>query len=485
MNETKLTQVLAKLTKDEFTEFGKFIKSPYFNERTRLVKFYGVLKEYYPDFDQLDFTRPDVFKKLYPAEKFNDSKLRSGFTALFKLAEEYLSYSEYKANSFMIKNNLLKAFNKKGLDRLFVKALNDSENDINEHKIDILDFFFRYRELKDIEIDFNLSRDKQIIVGEKVLRREEFGVFHFMLQLMNGYADMIANHYSFKAEFKGCTAADFFECVDSEKFIGFLKKSGNRYYPVLAMNYYIVRAMSDNKNESHIRNFLKLFNKYIDTLTRRDQLTLYNRFESYLIITHHIRSSDEVGKLSFGIYKQMLAKKLYGSENLEYMRLGSFNNIFNTALQLKEFKWLDEFIGSYINKLRPELRKNILNMCKAYIEFSKGNFETALDNINRVNYEYPIYKLSVKYLMLKIYYELDWFDQLHSLIDTSKHFLSKNKLMSDAPIERYLSFIKFVGILARIKNIPDPPRLELLKREISETSNVSGKDWLLEKAGEI
>ncbi len=492
MKKTKLTEVLGKLSEDEFREFGKFVNSPFFNEGMRLTKLYDVLKEYYPDFEQDDFSRTVIFEKLYPAEKYNDTKLRDGFSALFKLAEEYLSYMEFKSEPFLVKSNLLKALDKNGLDKFFEKYLNNAEVEINENKKGISDFFFHNKELKQIKTDFYLKRDKQLLICGDVIKREEYRIFDFILQLIDGQRDMIYNQQVFNVEFKGSAADEFMKCLDLEKFINYLKSSRNNHYPLLAMSYYLLKAIVEHEDESHLSNFTKLFNEFIDTFSRQEQIHFYRGFESYLITTRDIRSSNENERLSFGLYKQMLAKNLYSDEEEGYFNLMFFHNILAVTVILKEFTWLAQFIRDYIVQLRPDKQKDMQYLCAAYIEFGKGNFEKALVHIVKVNYEYFPHKKDVKLLMLKIYYELNSFEQLYSLIDTSKHFLSKTKLIPEVFTERYSNFIKFLGSLVKIKTGNDSSRLRngqaglgALKKEILDTKNVNDRDWLLEKIEEL
>jgi len=51
MQNTKIIQFLKCLSKDELREFGKFVRSPFHNNRKDVIRFYDVLKKFYPDFN--------------------------------------------------------------------------------------------------------------------------------------------------------------------------------------------------------------------------------------------------------------------------------------------------------------------------------------------------------------------------------------------------------------------------------------------------
>jgi len=485
MENLKLIQILKTLSHPELKEFEKFVASPFFNESRKLMRLLRILRKFYPEFSSRKLNREYIFKELYPEENYNDKKLRNGFSAILKLVEKYLSYREYEKYPFWEENNLLKILNAHKLDKLFEHYLNIAEKEINSNKSSI-EYYFQYsRELKKTKIDFYLRRDKQKLICDDVVKREEFGIFYFLTQFMKGYKEMLSNQFSYNFEFKNSTADEFMKCLDLEKFITYLKNSENKNYPFIALKYYLIKAMSDYKDETHIAAFRKLFYAQMDKLTKSEQLHFYLGWNDYLIISESIQSSNKSISQSFIICKEMLAKDLYLREKTGHMSLVTFNNIFFVALWLKEFTWLEIFIRDYIDKLRPEHKISMKYLCTAFLEFEKGNFEKALDNLGKVNYEHFNNKLSVKSLMLKIYYELNLNEQVYSLIDASKHFYSKNKFISDNRSEKNLRLITFLERLVKMKMNRDFSAISILKKEILDSKYFASKEWLIEKIEEL
>ena len=115
----------------------------------------------------------------------------------------------------------------------------------------------------------------------------------------------------------------------------------------------------------------------------------------------------------------------------------------------------------------------------------EGKYEDALSHLSNVRFKYEALKRFVKNLMLKIYYELNYIEEALSLIDTYKHYISKNKKISDVSRIPNNNFLMFYKDLLRFKIKPDEFDLFMLKKRIEEAGNVSSKDWLLKKLDEF
>ena len=118
------------------------------------------------------------------------------------------------------------------------------------------------------------------------------------------------------------------------------------------------------------------------------------------------------------------------------------------------------------------------------IYFEKKEFDKALIEVIRVNYNYFVFKFDVRILTLKIYYELNSFEPALSLIDSFSHFLINNK-SAESYRESFLAFLKFVREMVRLKSGSDKKEAAEIKKEILNTKTVLSRNWLLEKAEEL
>ena len=110
MVNTKLVEILKTFSKDEFKEFEKFIRSPYFNKGRNLVPFYKALKSFHPEFINQNFTTEFIFKKIHPDLKFESKKseniLRVLSSEMLYLGKEFIKQEELKSQE--LTNYILK-----------------------------------------------------------------------------------------------------------------------------------------------------------------------------------------------------------------------------------------------------------------------------------------------------------------------------------------------------------------------------------------
>src|SRR2546428_7800051 len=94
MVKSKAIDIIRTFTPVEFKEFGKFVRSPYFNENRKLAELHGLLKRYYPDFSRKSFTKENLYVKLFGGRKYNDGTMRKLLSGMHILAERYMIHSD-------------------------------------------------------------------------------------------------------------------------------------------------------------------------------------------------------------------------------------------------------------------------------------------------------------------------------------------------------------------------------------------------------
>jgi len=119
------------------------------------------------------------------------------------------------------------------------------------------------------------------------------------------------------------------------------------------------------------------------------------------------------------------------------------------------------------------------------IESGRGNFELSLNHLSKINIERSNMKIEIKNLLIIIYYELKYLEELVSLIDTYKHFLQREKSITEKIRKLNSLFLKFVSDLVKIYHNGKYDDAKILKKEIDKASYFNLKDWLSKKADEL
>ncbi len=87
----------------------------------------------------------------------------------------------------------------------------------------------------------------------------------------------------------------------------------------------------------------------------------------------------------------------------------------------------------------------------------------------------------MKNLSLKIHYELEQYDSALSVIDTYKHFINNNVLVSDNKRMLHYNFISYVNKLIQYKLSSRNVSLLFLEDKLMKSQNTFNKEWILEK----
>ena len=185
------------------------------------------------------------------------------------------------------------------------------------------------------------------------------------------------------------------------------------------------------------------------------------------------------------IYDYMLGNNIYKKSAEEDFHIVLFRNIIFVMTIAGKFEWLENFIEKYSGELHIDHRENMYNFSYAHVNFAKGNFDAALEYISKVSYDVFIFKMDVRVLLLKIYYELSYFEQAYSLIDSTLHFLKNTSEFSDFHKITYRAFVQHLKEILKLKfpEKTDPHLISFLEKKIEgeSTYNAGQTEWLLLK----
>jgi len=477
--------VIKTFSAPELKQFRDFLRSPYHNSNKNVVKLFEEIKKFNPDFNgekaKKLLTKEKIFKKLYPGKKYNDIVIRILFSDLIKLSEEFLTIQSLRNNPFDEYGLLLRELNGKGIDNLYKRTFKEAYSSINEYE----DLRTKYQKLFEYEmnyIDHHLQRSKQQLITENVLTRSEYLVCFFILELAGNINDLVINEKTFNARFDFNMAYEFINRFDFEGFLKRMKEAGSLHYTIMLIYINMIAATMKEDDESYYEFKTSVFENY-DKLSRHEAYNLLNNLETCCLIRRKY-NPHKYEMENYQVYKLMLSKNNYSyyGDDMGFQR---FKNILVNFTNLNKIAEVENFVNIYINKVSPAIKDNLHKYSLALIEFSKRNFTNSLQIIQKIKFDHFILKYDVKNLTLRNYYELKYFENAYSLIDTYKHFLLKNKSVSEFFRERYLNFTRFLIALIKCSNKKSGFEIEKLKNEILNTQNVVSGAWILEKIDEL
>ena len=473
MESTKLFMTLETLTRVELNVFSDMIKSPYFNKSQILIKLLDNLKVYHPKYTNPELTKEKLFSALYPGEEYKDKKLRDMFSKMLNLLEEFFALQDIKNYPLYINRHVLNQYTIRKLDRHFEGLSRDTNALIDKIKIKDSDYFFN---------SFTLKKDIRNYYESKtsVGKRGEFNralndeihsfMTYFIYKMLRYYIEQINQQKLYKHE----VSFEF-----SEELSGYLNKYDFDDEPQIKALYYCFQMLKSPENTDNYK-MLKTMISAKDTYLNYEDLNLiYIQVYNYTR-ERYLEGREEFHKESFEIIKKMIGQDIYPREQ-GYITSQSYIIFVSTGLQVNEFKWVENFMDEYIDKVAPSGKNNAYNYSKAIYCYRRKKLNDALTYLNNVKIDDFYFYLRVKNQLSRIYFELAEYESLLSLLDTFKHYLISTETIPDYIRNRYTNYASFMTRVVNARLSEDNLQMKKILNEIAVSPIFENKSWLIEK----
>jgi len=460
MNSSDLYTVYKTFNGPEKRAISKFLASPYLNQRQEVIDLWQYFLKN-ASAGRLALKKETVFGELFPGKPYDDALMRHIMSWLLKSIEQYLAYSKYTTTPINETLHLAQAYKNKKLEKLSHKAIKLAGKQLAKMKPGQEAFHFKFmleyekyelRENKKNNLDHNLSAmakalDKHILISK--LKQ----------------ACILRSHQSLvKAEYD-------FSLV--KLLLNYVEGSSYLEEPIIAAYYNCYLALTDN-NEEAFQELKESLQKKQSTFSNDDIKMLY-----FYSINFCIRRLNTGGatyiREAFEMYRFGLKNDILTIEGV--LRQVAYNNIVSIGLKLKEFEWLETFIQDYKPKLLPQHRESNYIYNLARLNFTQRKYGKAMKLLHQVDDRHLLLNLNAKVMLLKLYYELQEYDALSSLLASFKMMLTRKKLLSYHKTH-YKNIIRFTSRLLNLKP-RDQKAYDKLKTDISSAEVLQEKEWLL------
>ncbi|MBL8017053.1 MAG: hypothetical protein JNK43_07280, partial [Ignavibacteria bacterium] len=425
--EHKIFKLLRSFTNYEFTKFGDFLNSPYFNRLQKVISLYEEIRKFYPFFSSRALSSEKLYSRIFPGLKFNDMKMRVLYSQMFSLAEKFIAAEKYFADETSLHLDIAAEHRIRGNQRMLESSLNK------------LEIALPAVNKKDAAYYGNLAR---FLFEKNHLGSQFAGNRDFIAE-----ADSITIQHIIKTlwihstiyNIKSSLNIDIDETViDAVERLAQLPAFTN--IPAVKMNYLLYHCIR-YMNEDSFFGYIDAMNEYPDVCSTAELYQAHVILLNFCVLKIRAGKTD-FRKTKFELYRNMISRELWSYE--KFIPYAIFNNIVTSAIENEQQKFGFEFLEQYTSKLEPEFTESISNFCYAKLYYSLGKLDAALGHLARTGTNDDIfYKFAVKDLNIKIFYESGRYEQVYSLIDTYKHMISRSRLLSPEVKESYRMFLKY------------------------------------------
>jgi len=479
-SNNNLISIFKTFTNEELKSFYKYLKSPLFSKGRKVIDLFLIVKSYHPDYKHRDFRKDNIYKKIYGINKYNDVIMRKQISTLTKYAEDFLIFKNLHNDNIKRDISLLSEYCLRYLDKPFLKKLKELEEKLSNvmHKDE--HYYYNMLLIEDIKRLYYYNNNMSY---KNILKSSDFITYYYLitnLRLIYLYSISGINNVFLKKDIP------IFDDIQN-----IILKGNYQQNPVIRAYYNIIKAFETDDDEYYFLVKKQLMTD-LDVVDKVHQMSFLMIMQSIAI--RKINDGKDVFRKEWrDIFKIQFERNLLFDSADETIGIIHFRNIVLLGLRVKAIDLIEKFIYNYYGRINEVYRDILLNYSLAHLFFEKKNYGTSIEFCSKINFEilrketdiYSTIDLDIKKLLLINFYELNYYDEALSLIDTFRHTLNKPGLISDNIRIQHKNFLKYYYIIINIKNGYKELNLMNLVEEINNCSLISKKDWLILKISEL
>ncbi|MEZ4685997.1 MAG: hypothetical protein R3B47_07980 [Bacteroidia bacterium] len=183
----------------------------------------------------------------------------------------------------------------------------------------------------------------------------------------------------------------------------------------------------------------------------------------------------------FELYELQI-KKGWVLEAHGRIRANLFKNIVTVGTTLNRLDWTRGFIKRYEPFLEEEEKDDSLNYALAMVHFEEADYDAVLKLLAPLSRKNIFFDLSIRRLMLKVFFEQNDEEGLFAHINSYRVFLHRLDKINEYFKAANIAFLNILGALARLYFAPsEAEKLEKLQDEINDLASLPERFWLLAK----
>ena len=462
MKDSRLLEIVRKLTKQDLRALQKFLHSPFFNKRKDVIGLFEYILEEQgkraPNWEV-----KTIFAAIYPKKKYKVAEMRLVMSYLLRLIEEYLALNNWRENKAQKSILLAQAYRKRNLPKQAERIVKEGIKSMHDKPLRNAD---RYQDLYQLQFE-QLQLDTTDLPTDKLNRQQMSDTLDigYLIAKLRQACLNLAHQAVYNAEF---------DLGFLEELIPFLKTHKHLEEPAIAIYYHCYFTIVEPEKEAHFASFKELLIKNGTIFPDLEIRDLYLLAINYCIKKINQSKTNYYTEV-LDLYKESLKTKHLLKDGI--LSRFAFNNIVTAGIRTGDFEWVAQFIPENNRYLEPKYRPSTTSFTLAHLAYSRKNYGNALDLLQKSNYRDVLLNLSAKMLLLKIFYELKEIDTLESHIEAMKSYI-KRKYIIAYHRTNYLNIIHFVKKSLSL-NPYDREEKAALRQRILEAKPLTEKEWLL------
>lgn len=472
MLKSKLIRLFISLSKKECNEFGRYLKTPYFNRNDKLVKLYNYLKIHTSKPNNGKLSKEKTFEKLFSRQKYDSKKIQEVMTDMSLALQNYLVLKESKNNKLDWAYLLLQVFKSKNLNDDYLELLDKMQKgiDLSEHR-DMYYFFHKQRlhhcRFNNPKID-RFNKEGECI--EDVMHNLD--LCYAMAKLKYSCELLLrALLLNQSIQKQDILLLEQVRNLIQERFI-----AENGLFKIYYLILQFVEEITSKQPKWSTYHTLRE--------TVEQHISLASQEERYSILTYLI---DSTGLAAYYDSTFLVECKVWYRFGLEHDMLfeegnlghAHFINMVILGSELGEPDWIKKLKEQYLDFIPTEFREVSLSIADAFLFFTQERYKDTIELLEAIRFKNIIYKLQHRALYIRSLYELGEWKEVDRLCDNFRVFLHRSKIkIADEVIHANETFIKMVRQLPKTTQEEQDLDIKSLQQELKEADRVVCRLWL-------
>ncbi|HFB62121.1 MAG TPA: hypothetical protein ENJ69_03980, partial [Bacteroidetes bacterium] len=345
MKKSNLINTLRTFEKKELRNLHKWLLSPAHNQREDVVALFDYLATGTHLFSEKHLAKPKAFHAVYPGKTFSDAEMRQVMHFLFRVVEAFLVYQELLADEVKVQVTLAKVYRQRQLPKLFKRAMDSGWKTQAKQPTRNSQFYENEMLLQYEQYSYlsGLGRNVPLNLQEV----SDANDVAFLANKLRLGCIMLSHQAVFKTEYQFHFLDDLLKFLESH--LSYLD------IPAISIYYFSFKAISEKESEGHFQELKKRIQQHSD-LFPPDEIRVILLLAVNYCIGQVNAGKDAYFRETFELYELGMSKDVF-LENGVLSRF-TFGNAIRIALNLKEFRWVEELIESEGAHLEDKHREN-------------------------------------------------------------------------------------------------------------------------------
>ena len=482
--DNNLLSILKTFSESEWKDFEKFVASPFHNRGRNLVPVLRQLKNFYPGFDSPKLTKEFLYGKLFAGKSYRASVINSSFSRLNIMAEEFLLQLGLKENRYMIREKLLiNQLGAKGIKKRAEKLIAETQRRMEAKKEEPFDFTSKKEMAMEIASFYSVNnmRHKHLEYLEK---SRKYIIYSFLSEFFFFKSTEVAGYSIKQTEKNPIFEIQIADEINFESIMNIVESDDKENFKFLNLYFLLMKAATHHESSENYFRFKDEAYRLLDEMTESMKRLILNTLGVFSSI-YMVSGKSEFRKESFEIKKKTLDENLFAFSSSGNPKISEFRSTFIDALNEKEYEWAENFCKKFIQMISADERDNVRNYFESRLLYEKNDYDNALKLSSLVNLNQITFKLDIKNLQAKIYYDTNSFETLMSLIDSYTKLTGRPGQRTSILQLRHRRFAAYLKklIMLRERNA-DAYKLVAFKQKILK-DNFTSKTWMIERLDEM